>query len=80
MKRRNFLKSAGSVLPLALSQPFALATQSSDSPAREVHVVLAGQDIDNENRSLGFSRISLKISTRRVGVFPERSSRTGCAG
>ena len=67
MKRRNFLKSAASAFPFALSQPFALATESSDFPIKEAHLVRAGQDIDSEPRSLGFSRISFKTSSHETG-------------
>ncbi|RSL16855.1 cupin domain [Edaphobacter aggregans] len=67
MKRRNFLKSAASTFPLALTQPFALAVASNDIPLKEAHVVPAGQDIFGENRTLGFSRISFKTSTHDTG-------------
>lgn len=66
MKRRNFLKSAASGFPLALSQTFALATES-DAPLKEAHVVPAGEDIAGETRALGFSRISFKTSTQETG-------------
>jgi mannose-6-phosphate isomerase-like protein (cupin superfamily) len=67
MQRRNFLKSAASTFPLALSQPFALALESADFPLKEAHLVPAGQDIAGENRTLGFSHISFKISTEETG-------------
>ena len=67
MKRRNFLKSAASTFPLALTQPFALAATSTDIPLKEAHLVPAGQDIFGENRTLGFSRISFKTSTQETG-------------
>lgn len=67
MQRRNFLKSAASAFPLTLSQPFALATESSDFPLKEAHLVPAGQDIAGENRTLGFSRIAFKTSTQETG-------------
>lgn len=67
MKRRNFLKSAACTFPFALSQPFAQGAEPPDYPIKEARVVLAGEDIDSENRSLGFSRISFKISTRETG-------------
>ena len=62
MKRRNFLKSAASALPIALTQPFVLAMESPAASAEE-HVVLATQDRFGEARSLGFSRIAFKTST-----------------
>lgn len=67
MKRRNFLKSAVSTVPFALSQPYVLAAKPSDFPIKEACVVLAGEDIESQNRSLGFSRISFKISTQETG-------------
>lgn len=67
MQRRNFLKSAASTFPLALSQPFALATESSEFPLKEAHLVPAGQDIDGKPRSAGFSRICFKTSTQETG-------------
>ncbi len=67
MKRRNFLKSAASAFPLALSQPFALATDSPGFPLKEAHLVPAGQDIAGENRTLGFSRIAFKTSSQETG-------------
>ncbi len=67
MKRRNFLKSAASAFPLALSQPFALAAESADTPVKEAHLVPAGEDLYGEARSLGFSHIAFKISTQETG-------------
>jgi mannose-6-phosphate isomerase-like protein (cupin superfamily) len=66
LKRRNFLKSAAFAFPLALSQPIVLDAKPSDFPFKEARVVLAGEDIDSQNRSLGFSRISFKISTEET--------------
>ncbi|HEV2134703.1 MAG TPA: cupin domain-containing protein [Terracidiphilus sp.] len=67
MRRRNFLKSAASTFPFALSLPFALGSEASQFPIKEAHLVLADEDIDNQKRSLGFSRISFKISTQETG-------------
>lgn len=67
MKRRTFLKSAASTFPFALSQPFVLDAKPPDFPIKEARVVLAGEGIDGQNRSLGFSRISFKISTQETG-------------
>src|SRR4051812_37807423 len=66
MKRRNFLKSAASVFPLALTQPIAIAADS-DATLKEAHLVPAGQDIDGEARTLGFSHIFFKVSTQETG-------------
>ena len=66
MKRRNFLKSAASAFPLAVIQPLALTTES-DMPLKEAHLVPAGQDIDGEVRTLGFSHIFFKTSTQETG-------------
>ena len=62
MKRRNFLKSAASALPLAITQPFVLAMETPTASAEE-HVVLASQDRFGEARSLGFSHIAFKTAT-----------------
>ena len=67
MKRRNFLKTAASTFPFALAQPWVLASESSDSAIKEPRLVLAGEDIDSEHRTLGFSHISFKISTQETG-------------
>ncbi len=67
MKRRNFLKSAASAFPLALTQPFALSAASNDPPLHEAHLVPAGRDISGESRSLGFSHIAFKTSTQETG-------------
>ena len=66
MKRRNFLKSAVSAFPLALSQPFGLATES-DTPLKEAHLVPSGQDMAGESHTLGFSRIAFKTSAQETG-------------
>jgi mannose-6-phosphate isomerase-like protein (cupin superfamily) len=67
VKRRNFLKSAAATFPFALAHPFALGTEPLEFPIKEAHVVLAGEDINSENRTLGFSHISFKISTQETG-------------
>lgn len=67
MRRRKFLKSAASIFPFALSQPFALGADASGYPITKEQVVPAGEDIDGAKRSLGFSRISFKISTQETG-------------
>lgn len=66
MKRRNFLKSAASVFPVTLSQPFALAAEPSSPPLKEAHLVPAGQDISGEPHTLGFSRLSFKTSSQET--------------
>jgi mannose-6-phosphate isomerase-like protein (cupin superfamily) len=66
MQRRNFLKSAASTFPLALSQPFALAAEP-DAPLKEAHLVRAGEDIAGESRALGFSRIAFKTTSQETG-------------
>lgn len=67
MRRRNFLKSAASSFPFALAQPFVLGAEATDYPIKEACVVRAGEDIESEKRSLGFSRIAFKISTEETG-------------
>jgi mannose-6-phosphate isomerase-like protein (cupin superfamily) len=66
MKRRSFLKSAVSAFPIALSQPFVLAGESTADLSPEARVVPAGKDMFDEARSLGFSRITFKTSTRET--------------
>jgi mannose-6-phosphate isomerase-like protein (cupin superfamily) len=66
MKRRNFLKSVTVAFPVALTQPFALAAQSTTT-LKEAHLVRAGEDINNETHSLGFSHIAFKISPQETG-------------
>lgn len=67
MKRRTFLTSAASVFPIALTQPFALALEPSDSTTKEAHVVLSGEDRFGDSHSLGFSVIRFKTSTADTG-------------
>ena len=67
MKRRRFLTSAASVFPVAITQPFALALEPSDSTTKEAHVVPSGEDRFGDNRSLGFSVIRFKTSTADTG-------------
>ena len=67
LKRRNFLTSAASFFPIALTQPFALALEPSDSPTKEAHVVPSGEDRFGETHSLGFSVIRFKTSTADTG-------------
>lgn len=67
MKRRNFLASAASLFPVAFSPSFAPGAEPSHYPIEEARIVPAGEDIDSENRTLGFSRISFKISTQETG-------------
>lgn len=66
MKRRSFLKSAVSAFPVALTQPFAFAAQSSDSTAKEARVVLSGKDRLGEAHS-GFGGLLFKVSTQETG-------------
>lgn len=66
MKRRGFLKSVASALPIALTQPFVLAMEPSSDPSTassEAHVVLASEDRFGQAHSLGFSHIAFKTST-----------------
>ncbi|HEX8711244.1 MAG TPA: cupin domain-containing protein [Terracidiphilus sp.] len=67
MRRRNFLKSAASIFPFAFAQPFVMGAEPTGYPIQEARLVPAGEDIDRENRSLGFSHISFKISTQETG-------------
>lgn len=66
MKRRNFLKSAASVFPIALAQPFAFATQPSDAASKDAPVVHAGRDRLDETHT-GFGGLQFKVSTQETG-------------
>ena len=66
MKRRTFLTSAASAFPLALTQPFALAIDSSDSSAKEIHVVAAGKDRFGESHAPGYGEILFKTSSEET--------------
>jgi quercetin dioxygenase-like cupin family protein len=63
MKRRTFLKSAASTLPLALAEPFAHALQSAPPPAPKPHLVAAGEDRFGQTHSPGYTEILFKTST-----------------
>ncbi|HEY4009576.1 MAG TPA: cupin domain-containing protein [Acidobacteriaceae bacterium] len=68
MKRRNFLKSAASALPLALAEPFASALQPQTAPAGESHLVrahfvAANQDRFGESHGPAYGEILFKTST-----------------
>ena len=65
MKRRNFLKSAASVLPAAGFpaggfEVFALGQSAALPPTGGIHPVEAGQDRFGETHSLGYSTILFK--------------------
>jgi quercetin dioxygenase-like cupin family protein len=67
MKRRSFLKSAASAVPLALAEPFASALQPQadpSSPAHLVraHLVAANQDRFGEIHAPAYSEILFKTS------------------
>jgi mannose-6-phosphate isomerase-like protein (cupin superfamily) len=68
MKRRSFLKASAALIPAAGLKSFALEQISAQAaaapPAGEIHVVGSGQDRFGESRSLGFSSIHFKVSTR----------------
>ena len=66
MKRRSFLKSAISAFPVALTQSFAFAAQSSGPIAKDAHVVLSGKDSFGETHS-GFGGLLFKVSTEETG-------------
>lgn len=66
MKRRSFLKSAASAVPFVVSQPFVLGDERSEYPIKDARLVPAGEDIDSQKRTLGFSHISFKISSQET--------------
>lgn len=68
MNRRRFVQSAGmaAALPLALAQRSAHADQPTASTAKAGRVLPAGQDISGVPRTLGFSNIAFKVSTKET--------------
>jgi quercetin dioxygenase-like cupin family protein len=63
MKRRTFLTSAVSALPLALAEPFASALQPQSAPSSTVHLVGAHEDRFGEIHGPGYSEILFKTSS-----------------
>jgi quercetin dioxygenase-like cupin family protein len=63
MKRRNFLKTAASALPLALAEPFASALESQATSTPQTHLVRASEDRFGETHSPGYTEILFKTST-----------------
>mgnify|MGYP001599969173 CR=1 FL=1 len=66
LKRRTFLTAAASAFPLTLTQPFALAIDSSETSAKEIHVVGADKDRFNESHAPGYSEIRFKTSSEET--------------
>ena len=71
MKRRDFLKSAASVLPAAGFpaagfEAFALGQSAALPPSGGIHPVEAGQDRFGETHSLGYSTILFKAVPRET--------------
>lgn len=50
-----------------MAQPFIVGAEASEFPIKEPRLVLAGEDIESQKRTLGFSHISFKISTQETG-------------
>lgn len=63
MKRRSFLKSAASAVPLALAEPFASALEPETTTTSQVHPVLAHQDRFGEVHSPGYTELLFKTSS-----------------
>jgi quercetin dioxygenase-like cupin family protein len=63
MKRRSFLKTAASALPLALAEPFASALESQATPTPQIHLVRADQDRFGEVHAPAYSELLFKTST-----------------
>ena len=61
MKRRNFLTSVASAVPLTLAEPFATALQPPTT-ASEIHLVRAHDDRFGEIHGPGYSEILFKTS------------------
>ncbi|GGA61744.1 hypothetical protein GCM10011507_11620 [Edaphobacter acidisoli] len=68
MNRRRFVQSAGiaAAFPFVLEQPAAQAESSTATSAKEGRVLPAGQDIFGATRSLGFSHIAFKVSSKET--------------
>lgn len=62
MKRRHFLTSAASALPLALAEPFASALEAKTTATPEIHLVHAHDDRFGEIHGPGYSEILFKTS------------------
>jgi quercetin dioxygenase-like cupin family protein len=62
MKRRNFLKTAASSLPLALAEPLAYALESQATSTPQAHLVRASEDRFGEIHSPGYTEILFKTS------------------
>ncbi len=63
MKRRSFLTSAASALPLALAEPFASALESKTATTPQIHLVQAHEDRFGESHAPGYGEILFKTST-----------------
>lgn len=66
MKRRNFIRSAVSALPLVLAEPLAHALQAQTTSARQTPVVAAGEDRFGETHAPGYSDILFKTSSHET--------------
>ena len=66
MKRRSFLKSAASTIPVALTQSFAFGAQPPGPLSKEAAVVPAGHDRLDEAHP-GFGGLEFKVLTRETG-------------
>lgn len=64
MKRRSFLKSAVSAIPVALTPSFAFATQPSPN-SKEAAIVPAGHDRLDESHP-GFGGLEFKVLTQET--------------
>ena len=72
MRRRSFLRAAGTVVPTALLERLVLgqsvATVSAMKAADgEAHVVGSGQDRFGEHHPLGFTTILFRVGTKESG-------------
>ncbi|MGA8938186.1 MAG: cupin domain-containing protein [Acidobacteriaceae bacterium] len=61
MKRRVFLKSAASTLPLVLTGPLADALPSA-APSPQIHVVPSGKDRFGETHAPGYAELLFKTA------------------
>ncbi len=64
MRRRSFLKSAASALPLALAPHLAeAAAQSATAATPELHPLHPGEDRFGETHTRGFNHMAFKVAT-----------------
>ncbi|HEY5057320.1 MAG TPA: cupin domain-containing protein [Acidobacteriaceae bacterium] len=67
MRRRSFLKAAGSAVPAVMLERFAQGQSAVPPGGGEAHVVGEGMDRFGEKHSLGYSTILFRVPTKDSG-------------